>query len=78
MLDITTYLSKSTFSVRIATNSTLETLKEEGGIKLYLHAKAQNNKANLAMLTFFKKNYNLNLRIKLGQKSRDKVLEIIS
>lgn len=37
--------------------------------------KAEDNKANLALIKFFKKELGLNVRIKKGLKNREKVIE---
>ena len=47
------------------------------GDTLYLKAVPEKDKANKALIKFFKKNLHLNVRIKSGEKSRNKVIEII-
>jgi uncharacterized protein (TIGR00251 family) len=42
-----------------------------------LKEKAEDNKANIALIKFFRKTFNLDVRIKLGLKSKEKVLEIV-
>ncbi|MFT4304236.1 MAG: DUF167 domain-containing protein [Candidatus Woesearchaeota archaeon] len=41
-----------------------------------LKQKAQDNKANIALIKFLKKEYNITVIIKHGLKSQEKVLEI--
>ena len=47
------------------------------GNKLYLKAVPEKGKANKEIIKFFKKEFNLKVEIKSGERSRDKILEII-
>ena len=51
--------------------------EEEGKLKLYLKAAPEKGKANAELIKFFKKELKLSVRIKLGESSREKTLEII-
>lgn len=50
---------------------------ENGLVKINLKAPPEKGKANQELIKFFKKEFNLNVRIKSGQTSREKILEII-
>jgi len=54
-----------------------ELVEENGKLKLYLKAAPEKNKANLELIKFFKKEFKLFVRIKSGETSREKVLEIV-
>lgn len=54
-----------------------ELIEEEGKLKLYLKSAPEKNKANLELIKYFKKKYKLSVRIKSGETSREKVLEIV-
>jgi len=47
-----------------------------GRHKISIKEKAEDNKANLALVKFFKKKFGLNVRIVSGLKSREKLLEV--
>ena len=77
-LNLTSYIKNSTLSIKVIPNSNrTELIKEENGLKLYLNAVPDKNKANLALIKFFKKELGLVVEIKSGLKSREKVLRII-
>jgi len=52
-------------------------IQKEGKTILYLKAQPEDNKANKALIKFFKDNYNQRIRIVSGLKSREKVIEIL-
>ncbi len=69
-----------TFPVSVKPNSTkTEYLgkDEKGKHKLNIKEKAVDNKANIALIKFFKKEFKLNIRIKSGLTSREKIVEIV-
>ena len=77
-IPIEKYIIRNTISLYVVPGSSQITLTEhDNSLKLYIHAQPEDNKANQAVIQYFKKTYKLNVRIKLGQKCRDKVLEII-
>ena len=76
-MEFAKYIKKQRLSLRVIPNAKQTKLVEDqGGMKLYLHAVPEDNKANLALIKFFKKEYYLRVRIFSGEKSREKVLEI--
>ena len=65
--------------IKVIPNSSREELKEEkGSYRLYLKARPEKGKANREIIKFFKKNLGLKVEIKSGEKSREKVLKILS
>jgi len=67
----------NTLLIRVIPNSSKTKLIEENNqLKLYLQAQPEDNKANIALIKFFKKEYNVRVTIKSGVKSRHKVLLI--
>jgi uncharacterized protein len=63
------------FSLRVTPNASRTEFKEEDGkYKLYLQAVPEKGKANAAVIKFFKKEFNIKVEIKSGEKSRDKIL----
>lgn len=66
------------FKIKVIPNSSRTELKEtEEGLKLYLKAVPEKGKANAEVVKFFKKEFNLKVEIKSGEKSREKVLRVI-
>ncbi|MBR9683052.1 YggU family protein [Candidatus Woesearchaeota archaeon] len=64
--------------VRVVPNSSKSELIEvEGKLKLYLKAVPEKGKANREVIKFFKKKFNLKVKIKSGEKSRQKVLQVL-
>ena len=53
-------------------------VQKEGKVILYLQAPPEKNKANKALIKFFKEHYNQRVRIVSGLKSREKVIEIMA
>lgn len=53
-----------------------ELIEDNYQLRLYLKSSPEDNKANKELIKFFKKELNLNVIIRSGQKSKDKVLEI--
>lgn len=71
------YIINHTLKIHVTPNAKTEIITDElGQLRLSVHAQPQDNKANLAVIKFFKKHFKLKVKIKLGQKSRDKVLEV--
>jgi uncharacterized protein YggU (UPF0235/DUF167 family) len=69
------------FSVLVKPNSVKSKYLDqdnEGKHIISLKEKTINNKANLALLNFFKQEFNLKVKIKSGLKNRIKILEIIN
>jgi uncharacterized protein (TIGR00251 family) len=77
-MDINTHINNNFLKLKVIPNSSKTELIEENNLlKLYLKAVPDKNKANLELIKFFKKNYNLKVEIKSGMKSREKVLRIV-
>lgn len=69
---------KDEFSLRVTPNASRTELKEEDGkLKLYLQAVPEKGKANAAVIKFFKKEFNIKVEIKSGERSRDKVIRVL-
>ncbi len=63
--------------VRIKPNSNKNLIVEKGLVwKINIKAPAQENKANIELLKFLKRELKKNVRIVSGLKSKEKVLEI--
>ena len=67
----------SSFIIIVKSNSKSSEFvgKVDGKYKVNIKEKAMDGKANIALIKFFKKEFELNVRIKSGLKSRKKVLE---
>jgi uncharacterized protein len=71
------YINNNILILKVIPNSSRTELKEvNGSLKLYLQAVPDKGKANQAVIKFFKKEYNLKVEIKSGEKSREKILRI--
>ena len=55
----------------------IEVDKVKGVVKIALKEPAENNKANFELLKFLKKHLKKEVKIKKGQNSKEKVLEIV-
>ena len=76
-MQIQKHLKNGTLTLRVAPRSGREELVErENGLKLFLKAPAEDNKANLELIKFFKKEFKLKVEIISGMKSREKVVRI--
>ncbi|HLD40044.1 MAG TPA: DUF167 domain-containing protein [Candidatus Nanoarchaeia archaeon] len=72
------YIENSKIKMRVIPQSGRTELKEENGkLKLYLKSAPEKNKANTELIKYFKKEYKLSVRIKSGETSREKVLEVL-
>ena len=77
-MDIQRYISNNLITIKVIPNSSRTEIKEEDNkLKLYLSAIPDKNKANTELIKFFKKEFKLNVEIKSGNKSRNKVLRIL-
>jgi len=77
-MNLTSLRAGNTLSLRVIPDSSKTKLIEENNqLKLYLQAQPEDNKANIALIKFFKKEFNLKVSIKSGAKSRNKVIEIL-
>ena len=70
------HVKNNLLSLRVVPNSSRQNVVEEAGrIKVYLQAVPDKNKANTELVKLFKKQFGLCVKIKRGEKSREKVLE---
>ncbi len=77
-MDITKYVKKGSIAVKVIPHAAANKIVEENeGLKVYLTAIPDKNKANAALVKFFKRELNLQIRIIKGSKSREKVLEVV-
>jgi len=77
-MEISKYINNNRLRVRVTAHSGRTELREDQGkLKLYLKAAPEDGKANLELVRYFKKNYGLSVRIKLGATNREKLLEIV-
>ncbi len=63
---------------RASTVKLVEDRADDARLRLYIKEAPAQNKANAAVIKFFKKNFGLCVEIKSGTKSRDKVLRIVA
>ena len=76
-MDFKNHIKNNKLELRVIPHSSqLKLIEENNQLKLYLTAVADDNKANLQLIKFFKKEYDLKVRIVSGMKSRNKVVEI--
>ncbi|MEK6900730.1 MAG: DUF167 domain-containing protein [Nanoarchaeota archaeon] len=77
-MNLSSHLKNSLLFLKVIPNAKHTELKEENDhLKLYVHAPPEKDKANKEVIRFFKKEYNLQVEIKSGEKSREKVLRIV-
>jgi len=78
-MDIQKHIHDGLISLRVTPNSCrTELIEEEGKLKLYLKAVPEDNKANLELIKFFKKELGVKVKIQCGDHSRDKLLQVLS
>lgn len=68
------------FSVIVKPNSretALNGIDEKGRYKISIRERAEDNKANIALIKFFRKEFGICVRIKSGLTSKEKILEKI-
>lgn len=77
-MDIQKYITNNKLNIKVIANSSKNKLIEENKqLKLYLKAIPDKNKANLELIKYFDKQFNLKVEIKSGRKSKNKLLMII-
>jgi uncharacterized protein (TIGR00251 family) len=77
-MDIQKYILNSKLTVKVIPNSSrTELIEENNQLKLYLKSVPKKNKANLELIKFFKKKFNIKVKIISGLKSRTKTMQII-
>ncbi len=76
-MNLKQHIKDNLLKIKVIPNSSRTELKEEnGGLKLHLKAVPEKGKANKEVIKFFKKEFNLKVEIKSGEKSREKVLRV--
>jgi len=77
-MDIQRHLRNNCLALKVIPRAKKQELKEENGLlKLYLKSAPEKDKANAELIKFFKLELNLQVQIKKGEKSREKVLEVV-
>tara|TARA_Y100000310_G_C20556272_1_gene750674 strand:- start:867 stop:1103 length:237 start_codon:yes stop_codon:yes gene_type:complete len=78
-MKITPFIINDLLKIKAVPNSKkTELVEKDGQLRLYLKSVPEKGKANKEIIKFFKKKYNLKVEIKSGEKSREKVLKIVS
>ena len=76
-MNIQSHIQNDLLKLKVIPNSSkVKLVEENGSLKLYLKAVPDKNKANMELIKFFKKQFNLRVEIKSGLKGREKVLRI--
>ena len=78
-MDIKQAIKNNRLTVKIIPNSPRNEIKsiENNKVRIAVAAPPEKNKANQELIKFLKKKFKLNVRIKSGATSREKILEII-
>ena len=75
---IDSYVVDGKLKVRVMPKAGRNEIKEENGrLKVYLKAMAEDGKANVVLVKFFKKELGVAVEIKSGFTSREKVLRVL-
>ncbi|NQV92041.1 DUF167 domain-containing protein [Candidatus Woesearchaeota archaeon] len=77
-MDIQKHILNNLLLLKVIPNaSQTKLIEEDHKLKLYLSAIPDKNKTNTQLIKFFKKEFNLKVEIKSGERSRQKVLRIL-
>ncbi len=77
-MGLNSYVIDGKLKVRVMPKAGRNEIKEEnGGLKVYLKEVAEDGKANVALVKFFKKELGVAVEIKSGFTSREKVLKVM-
>lgn len=77
-VDIKKYIFNKTIRLKVIPSSRQNKLiVENNQLKLYLKVAPEKNKANLGLIKFFQKEFHLQVEIKSGLKSRNKLVKIL-
>ncbi len=77
-MDISSHMQNNTLLVRVMPKAGRNEIKEENGrLKMYLKEVAEEGRANVALVKFFKKELGIAVEIKSGFTSREKVLRVL-
>ncbi len=73
----TKYIKNNQIAVKVIPNASQNrAVEEENGLRIYLHAVPEKDKANRELIKFFKEEFKMKVKVKAGAKSRQKLLEI--
>ena len=76
-MNLDNHIHNNQLKIKVVPNSKkLQLIEENNQLKLYLRSVPEKGKANNELIKFFKKQFNLNVKIKSGLKSREKILRI--
>ena len=76
-MDLPKHINNGFIKIRAVPNAKENKLVEDNGLRLYLHSPPEKDKANLEIIKFFKKEFNLKVKIESGLRSREKVLRVL-
>ena len=77
-MNIKNHIKDNKLNLKVIPHSSqLKLVEENSQLKLHLTAVADDNKANLQLIKFFKKEFGWRVRIVSGLKSRNKVLGLL-
>jgi len=77
-MDIRPYISNGTLTIKVTPHAGRQEISDDDGmLHVYLKAPPDRNKANLELIKFLKKEFNLRVEIRLGFTSRTKILRIL-
>lgn len=78
ILDLQKHFQNGTLKFRAVPHSSRQELIEENGqLRLYLHSPPENDRANLELIKFFKKEYGARVEIVSGMRGREKIVRIV-
>ena len=79
-IDVLKYINNNNLKIRVKPNSPktqiLEYDNERKALRVNVHAKPENNEANLEVIKFFSKLLKKRVTIKSGLRSKEKILHI--
>ncbi len=77
-MELSSYIIEGKLKVRVMPKAGRNQVKEENGkLKVYLKEVAEDGRANVALVKFFKKELGIAVEIKSGFTSREKVLRVL-
>jgi len=77
-MELSSYIIEGKLKVRVMPKAGRNQVNEENGkLKVYLKEVAEDGRANVALVKFFKKEFGIAVEIKNGFTSREKVLRVL-
>jgi len=77
-MDINKHIEKGKLKIKVIPQAgRTELIEDERKLKLYLKSAPEKGKANTELIKYFKKEFKISVRIKSGETSREKILEIL-